>query len=340
LEAAFGRPPKPDPVVYLNKPAIVQPAAGRRLVVDLFCGIGGFTCGAAANGHSVVLAVDFDKPLLQCHLANHPTTRHLLLELGPDTDDDLIAQIQDAVSPGTPWHLHGSPPCTKLSTLQGAARSKAGRNYDEDTEEGMRLVTWYLSLVVRLRPTTWSFEQVAMPEICGALRMMKTLYPSLVDFVKRVHFKDYGVGQGRIRTIAGSPQLINALKHDPTLRCQAPTIADMLTPPTGAMLVQSKCGKRADPTRTIRHADGSYTNDSIFHSCYRAISCISFTCLADGPGYWSRADFTIIRKFTPRECATIQSFPPEFKLPALDALAYTGIGNAVPPKFVRRLMSA
>ena len=340
LEAVFQGAPIRDSIVYLSKPDPLPAAPGKKYVVDLFCGIGGFSQGASESGHSVVLAVDFDKVLLQCHLENHKMTRHLIMRLGPDTEDSLMQEIQTAVPHGQPWHLHGSPPCTKLSTLQGSMRQKAGRSYDDDTEEGMRLVTWYLSLVVRLRPTSWSFEQVPMPEICGALRIMKTLYPSIVDFCKRVHFKDYGVGQGRIRTIAGSPSLIASLLHTPSLRLSAPTIAEMLDPPAQAALVQSRAGKVANPTRTVRHADGSYTNDSIFHDCYRRLTRVAFTCLAKGPSYWARADFTIIRKFTTRECATIQSFPPEFILPTKEAIAHIGIGNAVPPRFARQLMSA
>jgi len=116
-------------------------------------------------------------------------------------------------------------------------------------------------------------------------------------------------------------------------------MVDILEPPPGAALVQGRTGKVADPARTIRHTDGTYTNDSIFHDCYRVLTRVAFTCLARGPPYWARADFTIIRKFTARECATIQSFPHEFNLPPDEALAHIGIGNAVPPRFAQQLMS-
>jgi len=313
-------------------------APGKKYVVDLFCGIGGWTEGAEQAGHTVALVVDSNRELLKCHLDNHPKSRHLLMELGAETEESLIAQIKEVVPHGQPLHVHGSPPCTKLSTMQGAARERGGRCYDMDTEEGMRLVTWFFSLIVRLRPDSWSFEQVPMPEICGALRVMKTFYPSLVDFCKRVNFKNYGLGQHRVRAIAGTPYMIDALKNDRSLRADPPSIAEALTPPEEATLVHSSAGTIVDPQRTIRHDDGTYTNDAMFHKCYRPLTNIAFTCLAGNPQRWSREDFTIIRRFTPRECATIQSFPPLFKLPTSNPLAYMGVGNAVPPLFAHKFM--
>ena len=41
-------------------------------VVDLFCGIGGFSCGAKHAGHNVVMAVDSSSDLLKCRAANNP----------------------------------------------------------------------------------------------------------------------------------------------------------------------------------------------------------------------------------------------------------------------------
>jgi len=179
-----------------------------------------------------------------------------------------------------------------------------------------------------------------MPEICGALRIMKALYPSLVDFCKRINFKNYGLGQHRVRSIAGTPSMIHSLRHDNSLRTDPPSIAEALTPPPGATLVHSSAGTIVDPQRTIRHEDGSYTNDTMFHKCYRPLTNVAFTCLAGNPQRWSKEDFTIIRRFTPRECATIQSFPHAFKLPSPSVLAYIGVGNAVPPLFARKFMSA
>jgi len=52
-------------------------------VVDLFCGIGGFSCGTTMGGHRVVLAVDNNKDLLNCHKKNHPECRKRIIAGSP-----------------------------------------------------------------------------------------------------------------------------------------------------------------------------------------------------------------------------------------------------------------
>ena len=341
IEAAFGGKLVRPKVVALRKPGplpALQP--GQKYCVDLFCGIGGYSTGAAAAGHVVALAVDCDKELLRCHETNHPGAVHLIMDLGPDTEDELVDQIRKVVPHGAPLHIHGSPPCTKLSTLQGSKRYLYGRTQDTDNDAGMALVVWYFRLILRLRPASWSFEQVPSLELLGALRMMTTLYPSLFAYVRRLNMKHYGVGQARIRCIAGTPSLIAHLRNNEALREEAPTIGQLLTPPSGATMFMSSTGRLPDPKRNVLQPDGSFTNDAIYHDCYRTFDKIGFSCLAGNPMRWSRPDFSRLRGFSPREQAVVQSFPEGYHLPTLIATAYVGVGNAIPPRFSKKLMSA
>ena len=56
-------------------------------VIDLFCGIGGFSEGAKQAGAKVILAVDNWEIALEVHKNNHPDTEHWNLTLGGDISD-------------------------------------------------------------------------------------------------------------------------------------------------------------------------------------------------------------------------------------------------------------
>ena len=343
IEACLGVKPAATPLVFLHRPAQAAPAlpAGKKYVVDLFCGIGGFSCGAAAAGHVLLLAADSDRRLLQAHADNHPGCQHMLTALGPETEDALVEQIRALLPQGQPWHLHGSPPCIKVSAIQHATlyRNRQGRTHDANIEAGMQLVLWYLRLVVRLRPASWSFENVVVPEVSGALRMMQILYPSVVSFKKRVNFAHYGLGQYRTRCIAGSPGLMDRLLTNTTLRADPPAMRDILTIPIGAGLVKNPIGKTPEHEHTIANADGSYSNDTVYNSCYRTFDQVAPCCLAGNPLVWAQADYHTIRTFSPREQAAVQSFPADYVLPSVATVAYRGLGNAVPPLFAQKFMS-
>jgi DNA (cytosine-5)-methyltransferase 1 len=166
------------------------PPKSGRVVVDLFCGGGGFSEGARLAGADVILALDNWPEALATHKANHPQTIHHQVELGDDylgSIESISGLIREAVEiDGREFHLHASPPCQNLSSAKGAGR---------DVGEGMRLVLWFLELVEALRGewSSWSMEQV--------LPVAKHL-PEWVHF-EIVNAADYGVPQTRRRVIAG-----------------------------------------------------------------------------------------------------------------------------------------
>ena len=117
---------------------VLPTATGPIDVVDLFCGVGGFSEGARLAGHRVVLAIDSNKSALDAHKLNHPSAVHELVILPAENLQQLLP------SAGTKWHLHGSPPCTKLSRAGGTNRSAA------DRAEGLFLVNWFWTWLQRL----------------------------------------------------------------------------------------------------------------------------------------------------------------------------------------------
>ena len=330
LASAYRRPEPRLPAVALALAltAATDPDLGRDQlrVVDLFCGIGGWSEGSRQAGHRVVLAVDCHRRHLAIHRRNHPRCTQLLLRLGPETEEALVRRIRAVVPAGARWHLHGSP-------CQPLCPTRAIQARDHDAGKGMDIVLWFLRLVHRLEPTTWTMEEVSTQQLTGALRMLQALRPDRVAFAPTVSMQEYGVPQTRRRCIAGSPALIERLLTDASLREPAPPLGAVLTPPEGAVLCRASTGQEPNPEFTTRHPDGTYTNPTI-RRCIRTVHDVAWTCCAEHPHAWCRADFTRVRTFTVREQAALQTFPSSYVVPNVRS-----VGDAVPPLFARKVMS-
>ena len=160
LQAAFSHTTLP----------VLPTTSGPIDVVDLFCGVGGFSEGARLAGHRVVLAVDSNECALDAHKLNHPSAVRELATLPAENLQQLLP------SAGTKWHLHGSPPCTKLSRAGGTNRSAS------DRAEGLFLVNWLLNLVAEVGCTTWSMEQVAQEDVLAELAARQKAAPSIYAY--------------------------------------------------------------------------------------------------------------------------------------------------------------
>ena len=320
--------PRPKAVQYANSARAASVTGKKLLVVDLCCGLGGVSEGARQAGHKVVLAVDCNEELLRIHERNHPKCTHLKLELGEATEQQLVARIRAVVPEGRRWLLHCSPPCQAISSCRNATGSR-------DSMHAMRLVVWYLRLVMRLKPTLWTMEEVACPQIHGILYMAQTLYPKRVAYLAKVDMSRYGVPQSRQRCIAGSPCLVHHLSTHPSLLAPAPVLSEALALPPGATLIKNPTGRCPDFTQTKKHADGTYSNATATNG-YQSVHKLSFTCLAGNPLVWCRADFTTLRMLTLQEHSRLQTFP-EFYRFGGSTVSKEGVGNAVPPLFARKL---
>lgn len=314
---------------------------GRLRCVDLFCGVGGFSCGAVEAGHKIVLAIDRDPVAVRMHRLNHPDAVHRVMELGDTADDELIDELIAQVVPaGARWHLHMSPPCQALSGLQNC---NIGRACHRPLSEGMALVNWSLRTLLRLQPPSWSFEQVACREIQGVLSFLKASFPDYVDYAK-VDLTAYGLCQTRTRMLAGHPSLVQPFLSDPSLRAPPPNLSEFLQLPEGAVWQRSSVGKNPDPALTVRNADGSYSNSSNATKFLRSVHAPAWTCASSTSAHaYLTADYKTIRSFTPQETALLQTFPelycladPNFTQVQLRRVA----GNAYPPMIARKFMQA
>lgn len=300
--------PVRDSVAVLPAPETVAPPPGIP-VVDLFCGAGGYSCGASLAGHHVALAIDCDNASLKIHAANHPRAAHARVLLGPGTEERVIELIRRHVPAEGPWLLHGSPPCVKFSNMRNITKGKAH-------DAGMHLVVWYIELVKKLGPPYWTFEQVAMPPVKDYLKSEGLTYHAF-------DFSRYGVPQTRTRCLAGTPALIHTLRDNKDLRVNTPVSpAMLLTPP---------------PTATRIRASGGKCIEAFYRSIHVPTWCLLTACK---PVYVDDAG-TCVRVMTADELLVLQTFPPRYRMPkhlCSESDRVRFIGNAVPPLMSKLLL--
>lgn len=175
-------------------------------VVDLFAGLGGFSCGALEAGADVVMGVDSDPVPLKLWSANVRGGKAVLATLGEGSGDTLLP------SPAPDLHVHASSPCTELSP----ARSR-GIATPPDTIGGLAMLRWCLDLVLQRQDHSWSIENVSTMETRALLTEYVERFPDRCSFAT-MDAADYGACQSRSRLIAGQPALIRKLQEMPSAR--------------------------------------------------------------------------------------------------------------------------
>jgi len=281
-------------------------------VVDLFCGMGGFSCGAKHAGHRVVLAVDSDPFLLGCHIRNNPDCEHICCKL----PDELPLPSSGK------WHLHGSPPCTKLSIMQPMQEREVRKN-------AIDMVEWYLDLALTAGCSSWTMEQVNHKSVRSQLEALKRRYPLKVDWVV-VDAVNYEVPQHRRRVIAGSPFLIANLRLFHSKKRKL-CVRDVFPDPPREFLRNSLYSRPDPETKESVPVD---LKDQI-----RSVDEPSFTILATGHLKWADSNGTVLRHLKGSEKALLQTFPKDYMLPWSMADRLIAVGNAVPPRLAEILMT-
>lgn len=141
-------------------------------VEDLFCGVGGFTCGALMEGAVVSSGVDNSDAALRAWSENVPASTSRLHEI----------KVGEALPYDDPTrHVHASPPCTELS------RAKAYRTEDQ-ADSGLSLLRWTIECLKSL--TSWSIETVATSKT----RQLFDEYAPYVAY-KVIDAYDFGIPQ-------------------------------------------------------------------------------------------------------------------------------------------------
>jgi site-specific DNA-cytosine methylase len=124
---------------------------------------------------------------------------------------------------------------------------------------------------------------------------------------------DYATPQTRVRLIATTPAIIKLMQQEPVHRVSVADAFAAAGLPLPAAHLKSNTSNR----------DGT--------PCVRSVQGQSFTVTASHPLTWCNHDGSTIRCLTPSECALLQGFPPDWRLPTGSRLGIRAAGNAIPP---------
>lgn len=328
------------------------------VIIDLFCGCGGFSAGAAQAGHDVVLAIDADLRALALHFSNFPDADHVLMELGGDPKEfatKLLHYIGDRE-----YHIHGSPPCQGYSTLNNKVANG-------EHVESSNLAVWYLDLIEALVPKSWSFENV--------YNSRHRIYEER-PWVKNFHCheecygSEFGVPIMRKRFVISTTDMSsvtycvgkNGRRHEDPLLCPVTDFLPDLTTEVGLHPQEIGCKIAADNRSAVStNCDRYRPVDTTMGEGIRPITWSAYS-ISSRPAridwfirpnvYWEQW-----RPWTDRERATVMGFSSSYVLPVgkvqviyrthlespqIEKLQYIGptshkraIGNAIVPAIAR-----
>ncbi|MBE9213152.1 DNA cytosine methyltransferase [Plectonema cf. radiosum LEGE 06105] len=169
----------------------------KKLVVSLFCGVGGLDLGFQSAGFEVAVAIDNNPKVLELYRINFPNTLILCRDIG----DISAVEIREIIQNKYPdWDgeialIIGGPPCQGFSV--------AGKQDVNDARS--QLVIKFINLVVELNPLMFVMENVPAIEskkfesITGnAIALIEEHYILSKWLLTASH---YGVPQKRQRAI-------------------------------------------------------------------------------------------------------------------------------------------
>ena len=311
------------------------------VVIDLFCGMGGFTQGAIDAGAEVILAVDSWDEAIIVHEHNHPDVKVMRWELGDPYAYRWFLKFLEPYRANYHIHLHASPPCQALSNASS-----------RDPEEGMGMVRWYLDLVKSVMPDSWSMENVV-----PVRKRLPEGTPSTI-----LNSADFGVPQTRRRCYAGEGWVAESThnKEEWVSVIEAlPHLADLLDDIKREMMLNT-AGGGASTGRRVASAEKPVDSPSLtIHNNQPSLRTVRLEALgANAKRHQDRAidepSKTIcgsgnqvgarvfdhnedppkkIRSLNMSETLTIQGFSPDYDMSAANTQKsrWTMVGNAVPP---------
>jgi len=117
-------------------------------LIDLFCGCGGLSLGAARAGFKLILGVDLDKRAIMAHQKNFPKSKHAHIDISTIDGDELLKLAGS--SAGSVDIISGGPPCQGFSAI-GKRDVQDSRNF---------LIEDFFRLVAAVRPKVFVMENV------------------------------------------------------------------------------------------------------------------------------------------------------------------------------------
>ena len=338
--------------------------------ISLFSGGGGLDLGLERAGFDCKFATDHDRDSIATLLAN----RGHALGQGRRALDDTVIAMEDVrrlkgkdilsqigCARGEIPVLAGGPPCQSWSS--------GGKQLGYADPRG-RLVEDYLRIASEIDARWLIFENVrglltargidGRPGSALEQMRLRLFEHGWQTHVELLNAADFGVPQRRVRLIvigyrSGDVPLMPVATYGRSggqrqwktlgscLSELDPITANEVIRPSGRMASDlaglrpgtgAKSAGKAESTRPGGHwgyKQGAFVADQ---------SLPARTVTASSQQDWIIDDLHGLRRLTPRECAAIQTFPPEWQFVGNHASQYRQIGNAVPSLLAQAIGSA
>lgn len=324
--------------------------------IDLFCGVGGLSCGLAAQGVRVVAGIDVDPACRFPYEANHKEARFLLKDVTQVRGDEL----KGLWTPGAVRLLAGCAPCQPFSSYANTATVDKAK---------WRLLNEFARLVDESQPDLVTMENVPRLQQAAPFKAFLSALRRGNYYVAYavVNAADYGTPQQRKRLVLVASRLgpvamptpthkgidrwvtvrqaighLGKLKDGEVSKDDPLHIASALSDVNKARIRASRPGGtwRDWPKELVAEC---HQKESGKHSAgvYGRMEwdkpAPTMTTLCNGYGNGRFGHPEQHRAITLREAAIFQSFPEDYRFTvgngpvSIKAVARL-IGNAVPPK--------
>lgn len=320
--------------------------------VDLFCGVGGLTCGLRSAGITVRAGYDIDPACAYPYEENNKAKFEL-----KSVAELTGAEIAKWYSPGAIRLLAGCAPCQPFSTLANTVAEK--------DEAKWGLLGEFARLVRELQPELVTMENV--PRVTNHapyVEFIETLKSLSYDVdAKRVRCADYGIPQERRRFVLIASRLgpiklrkplpgeaktvRDAIGHLPKLASGETDKSDSLHKARSLSPINLQRVRASKPGGTwedwpvdLRAPCHQAESGASFRSVYARMSwdrpapTMTTQCFNFGTGRFGHPEQD--RAISLREAAILQSFPDDYKFVSPDVPVHFStvgrmVGNAVPP---------
>ena len=325
-------------------------------VVDLFCGVGGLTCGLQKAGLEVVAGIDND-PSCKFAYEKNNGSKFVEADISQFSSQDLDALFEGA---GIKV-LVGCAPCQRFSKQA----KKYLQTFDHKTDKRWNLLRSFSQYIEDTQPTIVSMENV--PELCK-YDVFNDFYNKLAELGYKVSYKivdcsKYGLPQRRRRLVLlasklGEIKLLDEseFKKKRTVRDAIGSLPKIKDGECDKKDPLHKCAKLADINKKrIQQSKPGGTwkdwDESLLPECYKKETGSSYTSVY-GRMEWDKPSPTVTTQFfvygtgryghpeqdralSLREGAMLQTFPKDYQFfenPDIISIGTIArhIGNAVP----------
>ncbi len=321
--------------------------------IDLFCGIGGLTCGLRQAGIKVIAGLDNDESCSYAYMQNNSAKF-----IQADVSDYDFSKLNSLFSENSVRLLVGCAPCQPFSS-----HSFKAKNREKDSR--WDLIQYFVEAVKAIQPAIVSMENVrGLTKTDVFSKFTKDLENMGYDLDYRVVYcPDYGIPQSRSRLVLigsriGKINIPTAIFTPDSYRTVEDVIKDLPSVAAGKTDKDDPMHKAKNLSalnmNRIRNSvpKGSWKDwpESLLPNCYKKESGATYTSVY-GRMSWNDVSPTITTQFpnygsgrfghpeqdralTLREGALLQTFPDDYDFGEPVSFTTLGrqIGNAVPPK--------